>query len=1258
MAGNSDTTSVGEFLPVGNRVQLSENRGQWDARVCFAAQMRGGAAFLEHDGILLVVQESPNGLENTPSSTSKTLNSQFSIPDSRFHHQRGHRYHAYRMRFSGANGDCMPQGRNVTDDYENYYIGRDRAHWASHVRRYGRVDYPDLYDNITLTVCGAEHALKYDLVVLPGGNPGDIHIQYEGAESLRISNGSLVVKTSVNEVVEHRPYAYQIIQGDTVIVDARYRLKGSQVSFIIGDYDTLESLVIDPTLVFSTYTGSGADNWGTTATFDSYKNTYTAGLVFNIGYPTSTGAYSDNYSGNADIGIFKFDTTGSQRIFATYLGGSQADMPHSMYVNTFDELLLFGTTGSADFPVTPDAFDTSFNGGHELAYLCFYNSEYYRNIYYPDGSDIFVSHFSHDGSALLASTYVGGSDNDGLNYRPRYNDTPVSIMQGNDSLYHNYGDGARGEIITDNLNNVYVGSTTMSVDFPVTAGSLQTTPGGRQDGVLLKLDHNLRNMLWSTYIGGTGDDALYSIDCDGNYNVVACGGTNSSNLDLDAYGLQPNFGGGSADGLVVKVSANGGTMLGSTYYGSPAYDQCYFVRCGKQGDIFLYGQTQASGNTLIYNAGYNTPGAGMLLARLDSNLRGRVWSTVFGTPDTTPNLSPTAFAADICDRVYAVGWGRDFVGYNGVQWNTAGTWNMATTADAYQHDTDGQDFYIICIDNAASQLEYATFFGELHLESGDGGGDHVDGGTSRIDRLATLYQSVCASCGGHDAFPTTPGVWSEHNGSSNCNNALFRFNIHDDFPVAEFVTPPAACAPYRVQFHNTGRGESFEWQFGDGSSSTQRDPIHTFDSPGEYTVRLVAATAMGCKTSDTAIAVVKVIGSNAFSQDYDVCDGERQQIGPTPLPGCIYRWHGGTVSDSTIANPYVEQSGTYLLHVSTPGAPCIEVDTFRVRFHHLIDSIVITPPTCSGGNDGKALAYVPDGGIGFTFVWDGVRTTSPQLDSLTDDGVTHTLTVGDGHCSSSQTFTIAPLPRPTVTHSHTPRICEDCTGQIELSITGEGPYTCTWDDGESGMLRDTLCQGTYRVTVSDTNGCRYRDSATITLVTLPDSLRAWADDTNIFVGESTRLHVTESPGAIYQWQPSEGLDNPLSAHPRATPTDDITYTVTRTDSSGCSYSDSITLHCTRIDCGESLLFIPNTFTPNGDGLNDQLCFRSENIRNFHIAIFSRWGEKVFESDDPSICWDGRYHDNPCLPGVYYYTCHIRCANNQENDLKGDVTLIR
>ena len=172
-------------------------------------------------------------------------------------------------------------------------------------------------------------------------------------------------------------------------------------------------------------------------------------------------------------------------------------------------------------------------------------------------------------------------------------------------------------------------------------------------------------------------------------------------------------------------------------------------------------------------------------------------------------------------------------------------------------------------------------------------------------------------------------------------------------------------------------------------------------------------------------------------------------------------------------------------------------------------------------------------------------------------------------------------------------------------------------------------------------------------------MRVWADDSIFFLTESIQLHVTEVPGATYQWSDAFTLDHPNRPHPIATPVDTVTvYTVTVTDSLNCTWTGSLLLHCTEVVCGRPNIFIPNAFSPNLDGVNDQLCFRGDFILDFYIAIYTRWGEKVFETHDLHECWDGRYNGNPCLPGVYTYTCHVTCEAGKENYLKGDITLIR
>lgn len=1219
-----------DTLSTGPAASFTANEGQWDARIRYAAQLHNAALFLEADAITVALRQP---LSHPLPATA--------LP----------RCHAYRMTFPGAQA-TLPQGTRQQPGYSNYLLGSDPARWHSRVPSYSLVTYPDIYPGIDLEILSAQGALKYNFRVAPGADPAAVSIAYSGTDGIRVDRkGNLIVRTSVRDIVELRPYVYQMAGGKEVEVASRWEVRDSVARIALGPHDPKLPLVIDPVLIFSTYTGAIADNWGTTAAYDSEKNAYTAGLIFDIGYPTSLGAYQMTPGGGVDIGIFKFDTLGTQRLYATYLGGSSSDMPHSLFVNTFDELIIFGTTGSSDFPVTPTAYQTAFAGGMPINYLS-------ATIPYPNGSDIFVSRLSADGTSLQASTYIGGSGNDGLNYRNHYNNNYLVTMQGNDSLYYNYGDGARGEIITDNLNNIYLGSTTFSTDFPVSPNALQANRGGRQDGIVLKLDHNLRNLLWGTYFGGAGDDAVYSIDVDSAYNLLICGGTNSRNLPTTPGTIQTAYGGGNADGFVAKISYNGDRLIASTFIGANDYDQLYFVRTGRHDEVFLFGQTApGSSMTFIRNAGYSVTGAGMLLARLKPDLSAYVWSTTFGTPGRV-NLSPTAFAADICNRVYAAGWGRDFVGYAGRQWYTAGTTGMETTTTAWSDSTDGQDFYILSLDRDAQQLEYATFFGELHdpsLGSSRGGGDHVDGGTSRFDRLATLYQSVCASCGNTNAFPITPGAWSDTNAASNCNNALFRFNVTDNFPVAEFIPPPAGCAPYSVQFRNTGRGSAFHWDFGDGTTSTLRNPTHTFAQGGIYTVTLIARLPDGCSDADTQRHTLHVLGTGQHLEPLISCNGSPVQIGPQPQIGATYQWLTPGVSDPTVANPWVTQAGTYLLRISATG--CTEVDTFEVHTYTLTEPIQTHPISCHDSADGGITIRITAGldpdSISL-YITPPIPFTHNGNRTLTASDVppgTYRISVSGYGCLVEHDITIDNPAQPEYTKRVSDPLCTDsCTGWIHINYSPNGVPTDT-------IIRG-LCEGSH-VTMLTSDGCPIVDTTEITRNHALDGFRAWADSTDIYLGQHITLHATDIPGATYQWTPSATIDRPTAANTTATPVDTITtYTVTAT-SSNCTATDSITIRAKLLTCGEPDFHIPNAFTPNGDGINDVLDLSSSVLSELSIAIFNRWGQCVFRCDNPSDCrWDGRFNNTDCLPGVYTYTCRIRCHNGVENDFKGDITLIR
>ncbi|MBR1549669.1 MAG: gliding motility-associated C-terminal domain-containing protein [Bacteroidales bacterium] len=1239
-----------DTLGAGTMVLFTENLGQWDSRVNYAVQLHGAALFLESDGITVALREETGhpgaGVLAAEKGKAKAVRGA-SAAD-------GVRCHAYRMHFPGAT-PTLPSGRDRQEGYANYYLGNDPGRWRSHVASYAAARYDGLYPGVALEVYGGKNALKYNFIVDAGADASAIAIVYEGVDGVSVSReGNLVVRTSVRDVVELKPYVYQRSEVggkrfENEEVESRWVVEGDVVRIALGKYDHSRELVIDPVLIFSTYTGSTADNWGTTAAYDSEKNVYTAGLVFGMGYPTSLGAYQDTAGSSVDVGIFKFDSLGQQRLYATYLGGSSADMPHSLFVNTFDELIVLGTTGSTDFPTTAGAYQEYHAGGQQIDYES-------SAIRYAAGSDLFVSRLSANGSQLQASTYIGGNGNDGLNFHNRFNLDYNVLMMGNDSLYYNYGDGARGELITDNLNNVYVGSTTMSTDFPTTTGSVQPTAPAGQNGVVFKLDHNLRTLLWSTYLGGNKDDAVYSIDVDSSYNLLVCGGTNSANFPTTEGAWQTAYGGGSADGFVCKISYNGDRLMASTYVGNRFYDQLYFVRAGKRNEVFLFGQTEPMGNSgFIYNAGYSVYNSGMLLMRMLPDLSDRVWSTVFGSPGRI-NLSPTAFAADICNRIYLAGWGRDFVGYSGISWYTVGTTGMETTANAWMDTTDGQDFYLMSIDANANQLEYATFFGETHIAGQPrGGGDHVDGGTSRFDRLATLYQSVCGSCGGTQGFPTTANAWSDSNLSSNCNNALFRFNVTNDFPVAEFIPPTAGCAPYTVNFRNTGRGTAYHWDFGDGTSSTLKNPTHTYSEGGIYTVTLIATMPGGCAEADTQRHTLHVIGDGGYSfAPLIACANSRIQIGMQPQIGATYHWFNENVSDQTVANPWVNETGTYLLQVSAPG--CSEMDTFEVVNYSLISRCSAGLISCHDSADGTITLQL-GAGIDPDSI-NIVLTPTATGSYIGRNYVVNGLAAGRYHvevsgygCIYEEDVTLQNPSRPAYRKEALDVLCNDsCTGW----------YSIAYQDG--GQERDTLvgglCAGTY-ITELTSDGCPLTDTTVIRRSHQLDGFHAWADRSSIYVGQTITLYSTEIAGATYRWSPSTDLETPSAASTRTTPLDTVVcYVVEATSADGCKATDTVCIHCTALHCGDPDYHIPNAFTPNNDGVNDEVDFSSPILTEVHVAIFNRWGQCIYESDDVNNCrWNGFYNGNACLPGVYTYTCRIRCHNGIETELKGDITLI-
>ncbi len=1147
------------------------NQGQFESPVLFKANVNSGALFLEKDAFVFhFVDRSPLQKAHLGQAAEAQLKG-----------------HAYRVTFAGSAASAWDKAQ-PSEEYYNFYLGNDPTRWASGVNAYREITYRELYPGTDLLIYSAEGQLKYDFRIQPGFSPDQIQQHYEGAETLSLKKGNLIIRTSVNTVTEQAPKAWQWIDGRKKEIPCEFVLEKNVLSYRFPKgYDTRYELIIDPVLVFGSFSGSTADNFGMTATYDNQGHLYAGGIVFNTGYPVTPGAYQGSGTANGslygvtDVGISKFSPDGSTLVYSTYIGGGTAgggtETAHSLIVNAQDELLLFGITSSPDFPVTSGAYNTVFGGGSFIGFMS-------NGTYFDHGTDIYVSKFNAAGTALLASTFIGGSDNDGVSYNRNYL-SGSNWTSNTDSLQFNYGDQFRGEIMVDDQGNCYVATTTRSADFPV-VNAFQPVFGGVQDAVVFKLDPSLSTLMWSTFLGGNDKDAAYSIKVAQNQEVFVAGGTVSQNFPATAGSLHDTYQGGKADGFIARISADGSALLHATYIGTAAYDQVYFVELDRFGEVYIVGQTQGTQTYPVLNAAYSNPNSGQFITKLTPSLDAMIYSTVFGNGNNAINISPSAFMVDVCGNVYVSGWGANIlqpVPLNG----------MPVTSDAFQPSNgDGFNFYLVVFARDLQSLLYATYFG------GPLSREHVDGGTSRFDAHGIVYQSSCAGCSNNDDFPTTPGAWSTTNNSSNCNLGVFKFDF-EITPKADFTTDRLdGCAPLTIQFTNTSSGSGeFLWDFGgNDTTSSDPDPVRTFTTPGTYIAYLIVEDPV-CGLRDTAQKIITVHPPLELS-----------------------------VSDTTLCE---------------------------------VQNLVLAAAS---------------GGTANSFHWSSNGNFSDMLNaSASDSTITVNLDettvfyiqVSNAWCQLRDTVTVT-VPVPVIALDSVAGICTGDT--LVLTVQNLTPqYSLTYDwapdslllagEGSASVLVSPAVSAWISVTVTTIDGCTQRDSVWVEVTGPPTGVvEATADRYTIYAGESTMLHAFP-PGYTYSWSPSGSLSNPSAGHPVASPEQTTVYTLT-VSNGGCSLRDTVRIRVLDYVCGEPDVYIPNAFTPNGDGENDRLYVRGNLIDKMLFRVYNSWGEKVFETTDQQVGWDGIFRDRECDPAVFVYYLEITCIGGETYFKKGNVTLIR
>lgn len=451
------------------------------------------------------------------------------------------------MKMLGANRDSEVTGLDELPGKSNYFIGDDPKKWRANIPSYSRAHYRDVYPGVSLIYYGNQRQLEYDYVLAPGADPGVIKLAFEGAQKMSLDKqGDLIIETEGGgEVRQRRPFVYQEINGERQEVSCRYEIKGKYgLGFQVGEYDRSRQLVIDPILIYSTYLGGSAQDYGYGIAVDSAGNAYITGHTYSINFPQVQNTYDFS-----EAFVVKMNAAGSTLLYSTFLGGGNNEEGFGIAVDSTGSAYVTGRTSSNDFPLQ-NAYQDHRNGSDEA----------------------FLTKFNAAGSALVFSTYLGGGSND--------------------RAY---------AIALDSSRNIYLTGDTLSTDFP-TLNAYQANSNGWYDAFLSKFNAAGSALLYSTYLGGGVVNSGYSEDGGQGIAVGASGQayitgyTESLDFPTTANGFQRSLGSDDYDVFVAKfntAASGNASLLYSSYLGGRSDDIGRDIAIDSTGKAYVTGYARS-----------------------------------------------------------------------------------------------------------------------------------------------------------------------------------------------------------------------------------------------------------------------------------------------------------------------------------------------------------------------------------------------------------------------------------------------------------------------------------------------------------------------------------------------------------------------------------------------------------------------------------------------------------------------------------------
>ena len=633
---------------------FEQNVGQVDDEVDFFARGHGYSVFLSGSDALLALGNGESGF-------------------------------AVRMSLVGARDRPEAVAHNRQPGQVNYFIGDDPAGWQTGVSTFAAIEYRDVFPGIDLRYYGNNLRLEYDFIVHPGADPSAIGLGFEGATSLRVTEaGEMEIGLNPGRSVTFSaPVSYQMIDGQRVPVESAYLLDGTEVGFIIGDYDISLPLVIDPVLQYSTYLGGADLDYLYDVAGDSTGASYVVGGA-KVGYPTTTGAYQESAVGGFDVVVTKVAPDGQSLLYSTFIGGGSDDTGYAITVDAAGNAFITGETGSDDYPTPGAPFDGTRNG-----------------------LDAFVTKVSADGSALLYSTFLGGTDSE-------------------------VGNG----IAIDGSGNAYVVGQTLSSDFPL-QNAYDGTLSGSTDAFVTKVNSGGTGLVYSTYVGGSGLEDANAIVLGASDEAWVTGYTASTDFPTTANTYKPSRADSSRDVFVLQFNAAGSAISYGTYLGGTSEDEGYGIDLNPSGNVYVTGIAQS---TFPATAGaWDTTlssGDEIFVAKFDPSLIDAAELIYSGFIGGLGNDRGTDVAVGSSGQAYVSG----YVNSTGL-----------ATGDGYDQTQNGQDGLMAIISFDGSAKVYATYLGGTLNEFAHGialesGKIHVTGYTNSTDfPLINEYDATAGS---------------------------------------------------------------------------------------------------------------------------------------------------------------------------------------------------------------------------------------------------------------------------------------------------------------------------------------------------------------------------------------------------------------------------------------------------------------------------------------------------------------------------------